>query len=119
MDGGSPSTSNVGGGREDASAELDQFFLEFHDQFSKDARERFAKVADKIKKLSETSASAAQTTPLPRTPPPSSDQELARREEEGVEAIQSSGELTKGEVAIIHCTHDQRTLDVKVGRKWY
>ena len=109
MDGGSPSTSGVGGGREDASAELDQFFLEFHDQLSKDARERLTKVADKVKKLSETSASAAQTTPPPRTPPPSSDQELARREEETVEARQGSRELKKGEVVITHCTHVQHS----------
>ena len=110
MDGGSPSTSSVGGGREDACAELDQFFLEFHDQFSKDARERFTKVADKIKKLSETSAPATQATPPPRTPPPSSDQELARHDEERVEARQSSGELAKGEAVNKHFRHNYLSI---------
>ena len=109
MDEGSPSTSSVGGGQEDPSAALDQLFLELHDHLSKDTRERFAKVAENVKKLKETSASAAQTTP-PHTPPPSFDQELARRQEETVEARQSSGELTKGEVVIIYCTHLQHII---------
>ena len=96
MDGGSPSNSSIGDGREDPSAALDQLFLKLHHQLPKDARETFARLADEVKKLKETSVSAAQTTP-PRTPPPSSDQELARREET-VEVRQSSGELAQGEV---------------------
>ena len=103
MDGRSPSTSSVGG-RPDPSAALDQLFLELHDELPQDTRERFAKLADEVKNLK-----GAAQSPSARTLP-SSDQELARREEETVEARQSSGELTKGEVVIIHCTHLQHII---------
>ena len=103
MDGGRHSTSGVGS-EQDPSAALDKLFVELHDQLPQDARERFAKLADEMKKLKD----AAQTTP-PCTPP-SSDQELARREEETVEVKQSSRELTKGEIMIIHCTHLQHMI---------
>ena len=104
MDGGQPSTSGCGSGQEDPSAALDQLFLKLHDELPQDTRERFAKLADEVKNLK----GAAQTTP-PRILP-SSDQELAKREEETVETRQSSGELTKGEVVIIYYTHLQHII---------
>ena len=79
MDGGSPSTSSGRSGQEDPSAALDQLFLKLHDQLPQETRERFAKLTDEVKNLK----GAAQST-SPRTLP-SSDQELARREEETVE----------------------------------
>ena len=105
MDGRQPSASGVGDRQENPSAALDQLFLELHDQIPKDTRGKLAQLANEVQKLKDTSTSAAQTTPRP-----SSDQELARREEETVEARQSSGELTKGKVVIIHCTHLQHII---------
>ena len=92
MDGG-PSTSSVGSGQEEMSAAVDQLLRELYDCLPEDARDTFAtKLADWAKKLKN----------VPRTiPPPSSDLELARREEETAEAEQSSKELTKSEVTNI------------------
>ena len=80
-----------GGGqppREVPSAALDRLFLELHDQLPKDARERFAQLADEVKRLAESS-----TAKDPVTPPSSADEAVVRREEEIAEAKQSSGEL--------------------------
>ena len=76
--------------REVPSVALDRLFLELHDQLPKDARERFAQLADEVKRLAESS-----TTEDPVTPSPSADQAVIRREEEiaTAEAKQSSGEL--------------------------
>ena len=82
--------------REVASAALDRLFLELHDHLPRDTRERFAKLADVVKKLTETSTADAL-----ETQPPSADHEIFRREEEigTVEAKQSSGGLIeRGEV---------------------
>ena len=100
MDGGSPSSYSVSG-PEDPSAAIDRLFLELHDKIPKDARGKLAQLSDEVKKRNDANISAAQTTP-PLTPPPSSDQELAKGEEEADEARQSFGELEKGE-AIAHC----------------
>ena len=105
MDGGQPSTSGVGDRHEDPSVALDQLFLELHDHLPEDARGKLAQLANEVQKLKNTSTSSAQTTSRP-----SSDQELATREEETVGARQSSGELTKGEVVIIYCTHLQHII---------
>ncbi len=56
---------------------LDQIFLEFHDQLPKESRERFAQLADEVKRLTESS-----TVEAPVTPPSSADQTVVRREEE-------------------------------------
>ena len=82
-----------GGGqpsREVPSVALDRLFLELHDQLPKDAREKFAQLADEVKRLAESSTAEA-----PVTPPYSADQAVARREEEiaTANAEQSSGEL--------------------------
>ena len=76
--------------REVPSAALDRLFLELHDQLPKESRERFAQLADEVKRLTESSTAEA-----PVTPPSSADQAVARREEEiaTAEAKQSSGEL--------------------------
>ena len=90
----SPRVMADGGGqgvpREVPSVVLDRLFLELHDQLSKEARERFAQLADEVKRLTESSATEA-----PVTPPSSADQAVVRREEEiaTAEAKQSSGEL--------------------------
>ena len=78
------------------SAALDRLFLELHDHLPRDTRERFAKLADEVKKLTETSTADAL-----ETQPPSADHGILRREEEidTVEAKQSSGGLIeRGEV---------------------
>ena len=69
---------------------LDRLFLELHDQLPKESRERFAQLADEVKRLTESSTAEA-----PVTPPSSADQAVVRREEEiaTAEAKQSSGEL--------------------------
>ena len=82
-----------GGGqppREVPSAALDRLFLELHDQLPRDARERFAQLADEVKRLAESI-----TAEDPVIPSPSADQAVVRREEEiaTAEAKQSSGEL--------------------------
>ena len=76
--------------REVPSVALNRLFLELHDQVPKEARERFAQLADEVKRLTESSATEA-----PVTPSPSADQAVVRREEEiaTAEAKQSSGEL--------------------------
>ena len=82
--------------REVPSAALDRLFLELHDHLPRDTRERFAKLADELKKLTETSTADAL-----ETPPPSADHRILRREEGigTVEAKQSSGGLIeRGEV---------------------
>ena len=92
----SPPRIMAGGGgqgllpREVPSVALDQFFLAFHDQLPKESRERFAQLADEMKRLTESS-----TVEAPVTPPSSADQAIARREEEiaMTEAKQSSVEL--------------------------
>ena len=86
--------------REVPSAALDRLFLELHDHLPRDTRERFAKLADEVKKLTETSTADAL-----ETQPPSADHGGLRREEEigTVEAKQSSGGLMEqGEVATLH-----------------
>ena len=110
MDGGSHSTSSVGSGQEDPVAALDLLCLQLHDQLPQDARERFAKISDEVKKLKD----AAQTT-QPPIPPPSSDQEFTKCEEETVEARQSSREITKGEILSIHCAHLQHVVLASYG----
>ena len=82
-----------GGGqssREVPSLALDRLFLELHDQLPKESRERFAQLADEVKRLTESS-----TTKAPVTPSSSTDQAVVRREEEiaTAEAKQRSGEL--------------------------
>ena len=92
----SPPRIMAGGGgqgllpREVPSVALDQLFLEFHDQLPKESRERFAQLADEVKRLTESS-----TVEAPVTPPSSADQAIARREKEiaTTEAKQSSVEL--------------------------
>ena len=90
----SPRVMADGGGqgvpREVPSVVLDRLFLELHDQLSKEARERFAQLADEVKRLIESS-----TAEDPVTPSPSADQAVVRREEEiaTAEAKQSSGGL--------------------------
>ena len=76
--------------REVPSVALDRLFLELHDQLPKESRERFAQLADEVKRLTESSTAEA-----PVTPPSSADQAVVRREEEiaTAEAKQSSGEL--------------------------
>ena len=78
------------------SAALDRLFLELHDHLPRDTRERFAKLANEVKKLTETSTADAL-----ETQPPSADHGILRREEEisNVEAKQSSvGLIERGEV---------------------
>ena len=76
--------------REVPSVVLDRLFFELHDQLPKESRERFAQLADEVKRLTESSTAEA-----PVTPPSSADQAVVRREEEiaTAEAKQSSGEL--------------------------
>ena len=76
--------------REVPSVALSRLFLELHDQVPKEARERFAQLADEVKRLTESS-----TTKAPVTPPSSADQAVVLREEEiaTAEAKQRSGEL--------------------------
>ena len=76
--------------REVPSVALDRLFLELHDQLPKESRERFAQLADEVKRLTESSTAEA-----PVTPPSSADQAVVRREKEiaTAEAKQSSGEL--------------------------
>ena len=76
--------------REVPSVALDRLFLEFHDQLPKESRERFAQLANEVKRLTESSTAEA-----PVTPPSSADQAVVRREEEiaTAEVKQSSGEL--------------------------
>ena len=74
--------------REVPSVALDQLFLEFHDQLPKESRERFAQLADEVKRLTESS-----TTEAPVTAPSSTDQAPTPRKEETTEAKQSSVEL--------------------------
>ena len=81
-----------GGGqspREVPAVALDRLFLDLHDQLPKETRERFAQLADEVKRLTESSTAEA-----PVTPPSSADQAVVRREEEiaTAEAKQSSGE---------------------------
>ena len=90
----SPRVMADGGGqgvpREVPSVVLDRLFLELHDQLPKESRERFAQLADEVKRLTEPSTAEA-----PVSPPSSADQAVVRREEEiaTAEAKQSSGEL--------------------------
>ena len=82
--------------REVPSAALDRLFLELHDHLPRDTRERFAKLANEVKKLTETSTAGAL-----ETQPPSADHGILRREEGigTVEAKQSSvGLIERGEV---------------------
>ena len=76
--------------REVPSVALDRLFLELHDQLPKESRERFAQLADEVKRLTESS-----TAEDPATPPSSIDKAVVLREEEiaTAEAKQSSGEL--------------------------
>ena len=76
--------------REVPSVALDLLFLELHDRLPKESRERFAQLADEVKRLTEPSTAEA-----PVTPPSSANQAVVRREEEiaTAEAKQSSGEL--------------------------
>ena len=82
-----------GGGqspREMPAVALDRLFLDLHDQLPKETRERFAQLADEVKRLTESSTAEA-----PVTAPSSADQAVVRREEEvaTAETKQSSGEL--------------------------
>ena len=82
-----------GGGqspREVPAVVLDRLFLDLHDQLPKETRERFAQLADEVKRLTEPS-----TAETPVTPPSSADQAIVPREEEiaTAEAKQSPGEL--------------------------
>ena len=72
------------------SVALDRLFLELHDHLPKDTRERFAQLADEVKRLTEPSTAEA-----PVTPPSTVDQAVVRREEEiaTAEANQNSREL--------------------------
>ena len=76
--------------REVPSVALDRLFLELHDQLTKEHRERFAQLADEVKRLTESS-----TTEAPVTAHSSADQALTPREEEiaTTEAKQTSIEL--------------------------
>ena len=76
--------------REVPSVALDRLFLELHDQLPKESRERFAKLADEVKRLTESS-----TVEAPVTPPSSAHQAVVRREEgmATTEAKQTSVEL--------------------------
>ena len=76
--------------REVPSVALDRLFLELHDHLPKESRERFAQLADEVKRLTESS-----TTEAPVTTPSSADQAVVQREEEiaTAETKQSSGEL--------------------------
>ena len=76
--------------REVPSVVLDRLFLELHDQLPKESRERFAQLADEVKRLTEPSTAEA-----PVTPPSSANQAVVPREEETAtaEAKQSLGEL--------------------------
>ena len=76
--------------REETSVALDQLFLEFHDQLPKESRERFAQLADEVKRLTESS-----TMEAPVAPSSSANQAVARRDEEiaTTAAKQSSVEL--------------------------
>ena len=88
--------------REVPSVALDRLFLELHDQLPKESRERFAQLADEVKRLTESSTAEA-----PVTPSPSADQAVVRREEIATsEAKQSSGELqTRGMAYCMFCRH--------------
>ena len=72
------------------SVALDRLFLELHDHLPKDTRERFAQLADEVKRLTESS-----TTEDPVTPPSFADQAVVQREEEiaTAESKQRLGEL--------------------------
>ena len=76
--------------REVPSVVLDRLFLELHDQLPKESRERFAQLADEVKRLTESSTAESLVTQ-----PSSADQAVVRREEgmASAEAKQSSGEL--------------------------
>ena len=76
--------------REVPSVALDRLFLELHERLPKESRERFAQLADEVKRLTESS-----TTEAPVTAPSSADQALTPREKEiaTTEAKQSSVEL--------------------------
>ena len=76
--------------REMPSVAVDRLFFELHDQLPKESRERFAQLADEVKRLTESSTAEA-----PVTPPSSADQAVVRHEEEiaTAEAKQGSGEL--------------------------
>ena len=76
------------------SVALDQLFLEIHDQLPRDARRKFAQLADELKKLTE-----ANTAGAPETQPSTTDLAVVRREEGTIEAKQSSGQpVARGEV---------------------
>ena len=82
--------------REVPSAALDRLFLELHDHLPRDTRERFAKLADEVKKFTETNTADALETQRP-----SADHGILRQEEGigTVEAKQSSGGIIEqGEV---------------------
>ena len=72
------------------SVALDRLFLELHDQLPKESRERFAQLAEEVKRLTESSTAEDLVTP-----PSSANQAVVRREVEiaTAEAGQSSGEL--------------------------
>ena len=76
--------------REVPSMALDRLFLELHDHLPKEARERFAQLANEVKRLTESSTAEDQVTPSP-----SADQAVVPRDEQidTAEAKQSSGEL--------------------------
>ena len=74
--------------REVPSVTVDRLFLELHDQLPKEAREKFAKLADEVKKLTEASTAGAPESQLP-----SVDQAVVRREEGAIAAKQSSADL--------------------------
>ena len=76
--------------REVPSVALDRLFLELHEQLPTDARGKLAQLADEVKRLTESSTAEA-----PVTPPFSTNQAVARREEEmaTTEANQSSVEV--------------------------
>ena len=78
--------------------ELDRLFLELHDQLPREAREKFAKLADEVKKLTQTSTAEL----------PSADQVVVRRVEGTIEAKQSSADLpARGEVMhVVGCFVD-------------
>ena len=89
--------------REEGAVALDRLFLELHDQLPREAREKFAKLADEVKKLTETS-----TADAPESQPSSADQAVVRREQGTIEAKHSSADLpARGEVMhAVGCSAD-------------
>ena len=78
--------------REVSSVALDRLFLELHDQLPKEFRGRFARLADEMKRLTDSNTAEAPVTPSSSA---DLDQAVARREEgmATAKAKQSSVEL--------------------------